>query len=100
MIDDFAEAQHSTAQHSTAQHSTAQHSTAQHSTAQHSTAQYSTEIFLNKLNSYPKAIKKMTKIWHFRELFNFYSILDHYKVRTRTNFENSNGKSLDLHLLM
>ena len=39
------------------------------------------------------AIKKMTKIWHF-------PILDYYKIRTRANFENPNGKSLDLHLIM
>ena len=40
------------------------------------------------------------KIWHSRELFNFYPILGYYKIRTRTNFENPNGKSLDLHLMM
>ena len=32
--------------------------------------------------------------------FNFYPILDYYKIRTRANFENPNEKSSDLHLLM
>ena len=43
-------------------------------------------------------IKKMAKIGHFRELLKSYPDLDYYKIRTRTNFENPNGKSLDLHL--
>ena len=30
----------------------------------------------------------------------FLAILDHYKIKTRTNFENPNGKSLDPHLIM
>ena len=30
----------------------------------------------------------------------FYPILDYYEIRTRTNFENPNGESLDLHLIM
>ena len=38
--------------------------------------------------------------WHILENFNFYTILDYCKIRTRTNFENRNGRSLDLHLLM
>ena len=42
----------------------------------------------------------MAKIWHFRDFFNFYQILDYYKIRTRTNFENPKGKSLDLHLII
>ena len=42
----------------------------------------------------------MAKIWPFRDFFNFYLILDYYKIRTKTNFENPNGKSLDLHLIM
>ena len=42
----------------------------------------------------------MAKFWHFRDFFNFYLILDYYKIRTRTDFENPNGKSLDLHLIM
>ena len=33
-------------------------------------------------------------------LFYFYPILDYYKIRTRTNFENPNGKSLDVHLII
>ena len=40
----------------------------------------------------------MARIWHF--FFHFYPILDYYKIRTRTNFENPNCKSLDLHLIM
>ena len=43
-------------------------------------------------------IVKMTKIWHFFELFNFQPMLDNYKIRTRTNFENR--ESLDPHLMM
>ena len=35
----------------------------------------------------------MTEIWHFCELFNFQPMLDNYKIRTRTNFENR--ESLD-----
>ena len=35
----------------------------------------------------------MTKICHFREFFHFYPVLDYYKIRTRTNLENPNGKS-------
>ena len=46
------------------------------------------------------AIKKMAKILHFCEFFHFYLTLDYHKIRTRTNFENPNGKSLDLHLIM
>ena len=46
------------------------------------------------------AIKKMAKIWHFCEFFHFYPTLDYHKIRTRTNFENPNGKNLDLHLIM
>ena len=42
----------------------------------------------------------MGRIWHFREFFHFYPILDYYKIRTRTNFENPKGRSLDLHLMM
>ena len=45
------------------------------------------------------AIKKKAKIWHFRELFNFYPVFDNYEIRTMANFENPNGKSLDLHLI-
>ena len=44
------------------------------------------------------AITKMVKIWHFRELFNFYPILGYYKIITRKNFENPEGKSLKIHL--
>ena len=36
----------------------------------------------------------------FLRIFQFSLILDHYKIRTKTNFENPNGKSLDLHLIM
>ena len=77
------------------------------------------KFFFNKLNSYPKiygifkilknkasrsicwisAIKEMAKIWHFCEFFHFYPTLDHHKIRTRTDFENPNSKSLDLHLI-
>ena len=32
--------------------------------------------------------------------FPFYPIIDHYKIRARTNFGNTNGKSLYLHLIM
>ena len=32
----------------------------------------------------------MAKIWHLCEVFNFYPILNYYKIRTRTNFENPN----------
>ena len=46
------------------------------------------------------AIKKTEKIWHFCEFFHYYPTLDYHKIRTRTNFENSNGKNLDLHLIM
>ena len=46
------------------------------------------------------AIKKTEKIWHFCEFFHFYPTLDYHKIRTRTNFENPNGKNLDLHLIM
>ena len=42
----------------------------------------------------------MAKIWHFCEFFHFYPTLDYYKMRTRTDFENPNGKSVDLHLTM
>ena len=42
---------------------------------------------------------KMARIWHFREFFHFCPNLDHYKIRTRANFQNFNGKSLDLHLI-
>ena len=41
---------------------------------------------------------KMVKIWHFREIFDFYPILDCDTVRTSTDVENPNRKSLDLHL--
>ena len=43
---------------------------------------------------------KIVRIWHFSGFFHFSPILDYYKIRTRTNFENLNGKSLDLHLVM
>ena len=43
---------------------------------------------------------KTAKIWRFCEIFDFYPILDCHKIRTRTDFENHNGKSLDLHLIM
>ena len=33
---------------------------------------------------------KMARIRHFCELFHFYPILDCYKIRARTNFENPN----------
>ena len=33
-------------------------------------------------------------------IFPFYPILDYYKIRTRTNFENPKSKSLDAHLIM
>ena len=46
------------------------------------------------------AMTKMTRIRHFRKLFNFNPILDYYRIRLRTNFENPNGKSSDLHLIM
>ena len=42
----------------------------------------------------------MTKNWHFCEIFSLYPILDHHKIETRANFENPNGNSLDLHLIM
>ena len=42
----------------------------------------------------------MAKIWHLRDFFNFYLILDYYNIRTKTNFENLNGRSLDLHVIM
>ena len=42
----------------------------------------------------------MAKIWHFCEFFHFYSILNYHEIRTRTNFEIPNCKSLDLHLIM
>ena len=35
-----------------------------------------------------------------REFFHFYPTLHQYKIRTRTNFENPNGKSLDPCLIM
>ena len=40
----------------------------------------------------------MEKSYHVRKDSNFYQFLDYYKIRTWTNFENPNGKSLDLHL--
>ena len=40
----------------------------------------------------------MVRICHFRKFSNFYANLDHNKIRTRTNFKNSNSKSSDLHL--
>ena len=43
---------------------------------------------------------EMARIWHFREFFHFYPILDYYKIRTRTNFENPHGISSDLHLVI
>ena len=43
------------------------------------------------------AITKMVRIWHFRQFSHFYPNLDYYKIRTATNFENTNSKSLDLH---
>ena len=46
------------------------------------------------------AIMKIAKIWHFCKFFNFYPILNNYKIRTGKNFENPNGKTLDLHLIM
>ena len=46
------------------------------------------------------AITKMAKNWHFCNLFNFYPILDYYKIKPKTNVENPDGKSLDLHLMM
>ena len=36
----------------------------------------------------------------FSQTFQFYPSLDYHKIRTRTNFENPNAKSLDLHLVM
>ena len=39
---------------------------------------------------------KMAKNEKFLEIFHFYSNLDYYKIRTRTNFENNNSKSLNL----
>ena len=54
--------------------------------------------FLSKANLYPKikiftvGISEIPKIRHFREFLNFYPILGYYKIRTRTNFENPNGK--------
>ena len=36
----------------------------------------------------------------FSELFKLYPILDYSKIRIRTNFEDPNGKSLDLHIIM
>ena len=38
-----------------------------------------------------------TPYLHFRAIFSFYPTLD-YKIKTRANFENSNGKSLDLNV--
>ena len=46
------------------------------------------------------AIKKMAKILHFCKFFHFDLNLDYHKIKTRTNFENPNSKSLDLHLIM
>ena len=47
---------------------------------------------------------QQSRIWrkfgNFVIFFNFYLILDYYKIRTRTNFENPDGKSLDLRLIM
>ena len=34
----------------------------------------------------------MARIWHFCNVFHFYPILAYYKIRTRANFENPNGK--------
>ena len=42
---------------------------------------------------------KMVEIWHFYKLFNFYPILDYYKIRTKRNFDKPNSKSLDLQLM-
>ena len=36
----------------------------------------------------------------FSRIFHVYPILDYYKIRTRTNFENPDGKSLDLHIII
>ena len=54
----------------------------------------------SKVNFLHSAIKKMVKIWHYCEFFHFYPTLDCHKIRTRTDFENPNGKSLDLHLIL
>ena len=42
----------------------------------------------------------MAKHWHFCEFFSFYPTLDYHKIKTRANFKNPNGKSLNLHLKM
>ena len=42
----------------------------------------------------------MAIICHFREFLQFYSILDYYKMITKRNFSNPNGKSLDLRLII
>ena len=34
----------------------------------------------------------MAKIRHFLELFNFYLILDYYKIRTKKKIKNPNDK--------
>ena len=36
----------------------------------------------------------------FSRNFHFYPILDYYVIRTRTNFENPNGRSLDVRIIM
>ena len=36
----------------------------------------------------------------FSQSFQFYSILNYHKTKTRTNFKNPNCKSLDRHLIM
>ena len=61
------------------------------------------QILKNKVSRsifWISAIKKTSKIWDFLEFFHFYPTLDYHKIRTRTNFENPNGKNLDLHLIM
>ena len=45
-------------------------------------------------------ITKIAKNWYFREILSLYPILDDHKIKTRANFENPKGKSLDLHLMM
>ena len=45
-------------------------------------------------------ISKTAKNWHFCQIFSFYPILDYHEIKTWISFENPNGKSLDLHLIM
>ena len=41
-----------------------------------------------------------SQTFQFLPDFRFFYILDYSKIRTMTNFENPNGKSLDLYLIM